>query len=194
MAGIMGCALTKGRQEPCKDSVGGLKAAYFINFGVQPTFDAGPEEVTDLQSDSLGAAITAYKYDLKAAGNNFDEDAQSNRDNGTTFWAQTVNLILKKMTAGDRKELKLLAYGRPHIVLHTNMGEAMIFGLYNGMEVTSAKATSGGVMADLYGYTLAMSGMEKLPAHFLMGATVDDPFAGLTTPPTIVVGADDEPG
>jgi hypothetical protein len=190
----MACALTKGRQEPCKDSVGGLKTAYFVNFGVQPTFDAGTEEVTDLQADSLGTAITAYKYDLKAPGNNFEEDAVSSRDNGTTFWQQTVNLILKKMTAGDRKELKLLAYGRPHIVLHTNMGDAFIYGLYNGMDVTSIKSTSGGAFGDLYGYTVAMTGMEKLPGHFLMGATVDDPFAGLVTAPTIVAGADDEPG
>lgn len=190
----MSCALTKGRQEPCKDSVGGIKAAYFIEFGVQPTFDAGTEEVTDLQADSLGTAITAFKYDLKGTGNNFEEAVQSSRDNGTTFWQQTVNLQLKKLTAADRKELKLIAYGRPHIVIHTYMGDAFIFGLYNGMEVTGGTAVSGNVMADLYGYTLVLSGMEKLPGHMLMGATVDDPFAGLVTAPTITVGASDEPG
>lgn len=190
----MACALTKGRQEPCKDSVGGIKAVYFVNFGVQPTFDAGTEEVTDLQADSLGTAITAYKYDIKAAGNTFEEAVQSNRDNGTTFWQQTLNLVLKKMTAADRKELKLLAYGRPHVVIHTNMGDALILGLYNGMEVTGGTAVTGGAMGDMYGYTLALTGMEKLPAHFLGSATVDDPFAGLTTAPTIVEGEDDEPG
>lgn len=190
----MACALTKGRQEPCKDSVGGIKAVYFVNFGVQPTFDAGTEEVTDLQADSLGTAITAYKYDLKADANTFIETVTSSRENGTTFWSQALSLTLKKLTAADRKELKLLAYGRPHVVIHTNMGDAFIAGLYNGVEVTGGTTVTGGAMGDLYGYTLALQGTEKLPAHMLMGSTTDDPFAGLVTTPTITEGASDEPG
>ena len=29
----MACDITLGRTEPCKDSVGGIKAVYFVDFG-----------------------------------------------------------------------------------------------------------------------------------------------------------------
>lgn len=186
------CALTKGRKEPCKDSVGGLRAVYFANFGIEPTFDTGTDEITDLQVDA--AAVTFYKYEVKGAGNNFEEAVQSSRDNGTTFWQQTLNMALKKLTAADRKQFKLLAYGRPHVVVHDQNGNAFVLGLYNGMDVTGGTTVTGAAMGDMSGYTLVMSGMEKYPAHMIMGSTFDDPFAGLTTTPTIVEGADDEPG
>jgi hypothetical protein len=41
-------------------------------------------------------------------------------------------------------------------------------------------------MGDLYGYSATFTGMEQLPAAFLSGSTTTNPFAGLTTQPTIV--------
>lgn len=178
------CVLTAGRKTQCKDSVGGIKAVYFINFGVEPTFDAGTEEITDLQVD--GAGITAYKYELEGAGNDFVETVQSNPDNGTTFWEQVVNVTLKKLLATTRKQLKLLAYGRPHIVIHDNNGNAIMVGLYNGCNVTGGTAVTGVALGDLSGHTLSLTGREKDPAFFISDSTLEDPFAGLTTAPTIV--------
>jgi hypothetical protein len=45
-------------------------------------------------------------------------------------------------------------------------------------------------MGDLSGYTLTMEGQEQLPANFIAGATVANPFAGLAgAVETIVVGS-----
>ena len=54
----MSCDISRGRLEPCKDSVGGLNAVYFINKGdVSPvTYDAADTDVID----SLGASVAAY--------------------------------------------------------------------------------------------------------------------------------------
>lgn len=186
------CALTKGRKEPCKDSQGGIKAVYFANFGIEPTFDVSTDEITDLQVDA--AAVEFFKYEVQGAGNNFEETVQSSRDNGTTFWQQVVNMQLKKLTAADRKELKLLAFGRPHIVVHDHNGNAFCCGLYYGMDVTGGSTVTGAAMGDLSGYTLSLQGMESSPAYMLQGATLDDPFAGLTTAPTVTAGDTDEPG
>jgi hypothetical protein len=35
-------------------------------------------------------------------------------------------------------------------------------------------------MGDLYGYSATMTGMEKLPAAFISGSTIANPFAALT--------------
>jgi len=81
-----------------------------------------------------------------------------------------------------------MAYGRPIVVAHTKQGDAFAFGLKNGMELTGGTIVSGGAMGDLYGYTLVMSGQEKTPANFIDGATEANPFAGMTTPPTVISG------
>ena len=59
---------------------------------------------------------------------------------------------------------------------------------YHGMDVTGGTIATGTNMADLSGFTLVLTGMEREPANFLSGATFDDPFAGLTTTPTVTVG------
>jgi len=59
----MSCLLTSGRTEPCKNSVGGLKAVYFIDYGTlgNVSFVSG----TSAEIDTVSGTPTAYKYDLK---------------------------------------------------------------------------------------------------------------------------------
>ena len=109
----MSCDLTKGRKEPCKDVVGGIKAVYFIDYGdTTVAYDVTNTDVVD----DLGT-VTAYKYEIKG-NSSFEQTITSSRENGTTFFEQTLNLTLKKLSLEDNKELKLLSYGRPHVVVH----------------------------------------------------------------------------
>ena len=77
----MACDITLGRLEPCKDSVGGLKAIYFINYDA--TF-YGLATFTNEEITALDAAVGTFKYDLKGA-NSFDEANENSRENGTSF-------------------------------------------------------------------------------------------------------------
>jgi hypothetical protein len=59
-----------------------------------------------------------------------------------------------------------------------------------GAEVTGGTIVTGAAMGDLSGYTLTMEAQEQLPANFISGATVANPFAGLASAnDTIVVGS-----
>lgn len=179
----MACDLSLGRKEPCKDSVGGIKAVYFVDFGdLTLSYDTTD---TDLVDD-LGA-VTAYKYELKG-NSSFEQAITSSRENGTTFFDQTVNITLKKLTKEDHKELKILSYGRPHIVVHDYNGNAFLMGAEHGCEVTGGTIVTGGAMGDLSGYTLTLNAQEQVPANFLEGATEADPFAGLTATVTVTEG------
>ena len=60
----MACDLTRGRKEPCKDVVGGLRAVYFVDFGDLGTVTQTDDEITDMTGDSSNN-LTAYKYELK---------------------------------------------------------------------------------------------------------------------------------
>lgn len=179
----MACDLTRGRKEPCKDVVGGIKAVYFIDFGdITIAYDTTDTDVID----DLGA-VTAYKYELKG-NSSFEQAITSSRENGTTFFEQTLNLTLKKLSKEDNKELKLLAFGRPHVVVEDYNGNAFVMGAEHGAEVTGGSISTGAAMGDLSGYTLTLAASELQPANFLEGATSADPFAGLTSTVTVTEG------
>jgi len=176
----MSCDLTAGRQVVCKDSVGGLQAVYFINYVSGSTFTRPNDgEITDGFT-----GLTAYKYELKGTSA-YTETVNSSRENGTTFFSQELTLNLKKLTNEMTTELKVLAYGRPQIVVHTNAGDALLVGQDRGADLTAGTIQTGGGLGDLYGYSITMSGEEELPAGFISGSTVDNPFAEVTAP-TIV--------
>lgn len=176
----MACVLTQGRQEVCKESVGGLSGVYFINFTTGSFTKNGAGQVTALPSGS-----TVYYYELK--GNSaYTETVNTSRDNGTTFFSQELTLNLKKLTNEMTTQLKLMAYGRPQIVVWTMNGDALLVGEREGADVTAGTIQTGGAMGDLYGYSVTFTGQEQLPAAFLSGSTTTSPFAGLSTQPTIV--------
>ena len=187
----MACTLTLGRKEPCKDVVGGLKNVYFVDFGNLGTVTETSDEITNMTGDSSNN-LTAYKYELKG-NSSFEQAITASRENGTTFFDQTLSLTLKKLSKEDHKEIKLLAYGRPHIVVEDYNGNCMMMGLKNGADVNGGSIVTGAAMGDLSGYTLTFSAQEVLPANFMeVDATQAtfpfSEFAGLTGTVTITEG------
>ena len=160
----MACALSLGRKEPCKDVVGGIRAVYFADFGDlgAVTYDVTDTEViTDFGDDP-----TFYQYVVKGTSS-FTQNVQSNRENGTTAFEQVLELTLHKLTKEDHKELAVLAFGRPHVLVEDYNGNVFVAGLEHGMEVTGGTIVTGGAMGDLSGYTLTLTGMERKPANFI---------------------------
>lgn len=180
--------LSLGRIEPCKDQVGGLNAVYFINTINLASVEYDTAD-TDVISQLATAATQAYKYDLKGTSN-FEQAINSSRDNGTTFFEQTLNLVLKKQDIDTHKEVKLLAWSKPIVIVEDNNGNAWVMGLEHGAEVTGGSIVTGSAFGDLTGYNITLTGQERVPANFLEGAVANDPFAGLAgTKPSIVLGS-----
>lgn len=176
------CNISLGRNEVCKESVGGLQGVYFINFTTGSATKNVSGEVTALPSGS-----TVYYYELKG-NSSYTETVNTSRDNGTTFFSQELTLNLKKLTNEMTTQLKVLAYGRPQIVVWTMNGEALLVGEKEGADMTAGTIQTGGALGDLYGYSANFTGLEKLPAAFLSGSTESSAFAGLSVQPTIVYG------
>lgn len=176
----MACDLTAGRQEVCKESVGGLQGVYFINYDSGSSFTKNASD--EITGDFSGE--TAYYYELKGTSA-YTETVNSSRENGTTFFSQELTLNLKKLTNEMTTQLKLMAYGRPRVVVHTNSGDALLVGELRGADVTAGSIQTGGGLGDLYGYSVTLTAEEPLPAAFISGSTVADPFAAITAP-TIV--------
>lgn len=160
----MACDLTLGRGIKCKDSVGGIDAIYFINDGDLGTITYNGTNTDSI--DTIDGTQHAFHYDVKNSGSTLVETMTSSRENGTTFVDQTLTLVFPNLTVADHKELKLLAWGNPKVIVRDNNGDYKLCGLEFGMDVETVAAQSGGAMGDLSGYTITLKGMEKTFANY----------------------------
>lgn len=176
----MACDITAGRNEVCKDSVGGLKNIYFINYGEAPysdiVFDTTDTDVIETINAAPGT-VDAFKYELQSDENTFEETITSSRENGTTFFEGVLNVSLKKLDLATHKQVKLLAFNRPHIVLEDRNGNFLYMGAEHGCDLTGGTIATGGAMGDKSGYMLTFTSRETIPTPF-MEATDE---AGLNT-------------
>lgn len=164
----MACDISLGRLKPCKDSVGGIKNIYFVNYDDFGTisYNVTDTDVIDSLDGGGTATPSAYKYDVHFSSS-FTQNIQSSTENGTTAFEQVLEVTLPRLTKEDHKEIKMLAWGHPHILIEDQNGNIFVAGLENGMEVTGGTIVTGMAMGDLSGYTLTFTGMEKVPANFL---------------------------
>ena len=189
----MPCFIANGRTEQCKDSISGIQALYLVNFG---DFDPDPStlggDVTydttvgfEDQITAIGGTINSlYKYELKG-NNGFNTTVNTSRENGTTFFTQTITCELKRQDPVFHKQFKILAYGRPHVIVRTNGNQFFIAGLYRGCDATSGSIESGVAYGDFNGYKLTFEAMEEKPANFLDCASEAD-LLTLLGAPTLV--------
>jgi len=173
----MACTLTTGRKLPCKTGFGGIKAVYFADYGTlgTVTYDA------DKTISAFSGSPAWFKFDVK--GNSSLEVAiNSSRENGTTFYAQTLNLTLTFLDNATKEELQLLAVSNPHLVVEDYMGNQLLCGVDNGVEVTGGTIVTGAAAGDLSGFTLTFEGQEDR-APFFVDAGVISASATQISPP-----------
>ena len=167
----MSCDIIGGRTEQCKDAVSGLHAIYLVNYGDldfpslnQYGTSDNTDQIVSVQSDGLTFSI--YKFELKG-NNSFEQTINSSRENGTTFFEQALTVQLKRQDVKSTKNIKLIAYGRPRIIVHARGDQFFLLGLDQGCDVTAGTISSGSALGDFNGYSLTFTGMEELPANFI---------------------------
>lgn len=167
----MACSVSNGRSLPCKSAVGGLKNIFF---GPYSTVTAGLNPSSG--SITLNQSESFFKYEIK--GNSSLETAiNSSRENGTTFYESTLNVTLTYLDVATQEQIKLLAHGRPQVVVEDYNGNYFLIGKDNGCEVTGGTIVSGAAMGDLSGFTLVLTAQETAPPFFC-----DEPDDDSVTP------------
>jgi len=170
----MACTLTTGRKVPCKSAFGGIKKVFFANFAADP----GTDGITGVTIDATTKIATIvngspapvwFEYDVKG-NSSLETTVTSSRENGTTFYTQTLNLTLTFLDAKTQAELQVLAVSRPYIVVSDYYGNNFLCGLENGMEATGGTVVTGAAAGDLSGFTLTFEGMEETAPYFVSAA------------------------
>jgi len=161
----MACALTTGRKVPCKSAFGGIKTVLFADFGTiaSVAVDSSTKEATITNGSP---APVWFEYDVKG-NSSLETTVTSSRENGTTFYTQTLALTLTYLDAKTQAELQVLAVGRPYIVVVDYYGNSFLCGFESGMECTGGTVVTGAAAGDLSGFTLSFEGMEETAPFFL---------------------------
>jgi len=164
----MACILTTGRKVPCKSAFGGIKKVLFADFGTIASIavDGTTKEATITNGTP---APSWFEYDVKG-NSSLETTVTSSRENGTTFYTQTLNLTLTYLDAKTQAELQILAVSRPYAVVVDYYGNSFLCGLENGMELTGGTVVTGAAAGDLSGFTLTFEGMEETAPYFLDAA------------------------
>jgi hypothetical protein len=166
----MSCDISRGKTSlACKNTISGIKAIYMANYD---DYSFTTESTASGHTlTGLGDLSVVYKYELKNAGNTFDQNINSNRDNGTTLFEQVLNFVLTKVTKEMEFQIKMMAWGRPQIFVEMNTGQVFLMGKDHGCEI-SGKSGVGGTLDSLNGYTLTATGTEQEPIFHLNDAMV----------------------
>jgi len=164
----MACVLTTGRTEPCRDSIGGLKSVFLLDF-LEDSFT-----ITGGEATAVNASISSgdvYKYELVADGNNFAQTNAVDPNTNNTTYDQVGTIVLKKQDLATTNQLDIVAKGRPVAVYHYRDGSYRIQGISDGTVVTGDSA-SGGAKSEFNGYNRTLTSTETSPAPFMDSSTI----------------------
>ena len=168
----MACTLTTGRKIPCKSAFGGIKKVLFADYGTIASIAV--DGTTKEASITDGSpAPSWFEYDVKG-NSSLETTVTSSRENGTTFYTQTLNLTLTYLDAKTQAELQTLAVSRPYIVVVDYYGNNFLCGFENGMECVGGTVVTGAAAGDLSGFTLSFEGLEETAPYFLDAAVSAD--------------------
>jgi len=156
----MSCTLTRGRTEPCKDNIGGIKYVYlfpFIEYSYSQITGVRGVEILTFPETSI------YKYEV--TNGNFSESI-INDDNGIKY-DQTLTFTLFKQDLDTTNELNVLKSIDLRYIVQYNNGNLKMGGVYNGARLENYTIESGGSKSSLNGYNLTIGGSEEYSAPFL---------------------------
>lgn len=162
----MACELSTGFTLDCKDGIGGIKKIILCDTVTSLSLDAN-EIVTTIVGPSAG---DLYTYELPTQTGSFEETINFNRDNGTVFYTQTVNVMLHKLSSAKRLELQTVAQARPIIFVNDSNDNWWAVGYEYGADLSTSTAGTGTALGDANGYTLAFVHEAPKRAYKLSGA------------------------
>ena len=158
----MSCILNNGYSLSCRDSIGGIQAAYIGNF------ETG--QIYTLDNDSnivglTGSFATYHTFEQEMESAEFNQEGQYSTENGTVFFDQQLTLMFHKNDADLRNLLLVLSQANLSVIVKDQRGEYWLMGYQNGVRAISGSQNAGKAFGDMNGVTITLQGKEPEPAH-----------------------------
>jgi hypothetical protein len=164
----MACELSTGFTLDCKDGIGGIKQIVLVDKTEVTSFTLDANEIVTLINGPASGDL--YTYELPTQTGSFEETINFNRDNGTVFYTQTVNVMLQKLSSAKRLELQNVATARVIVFVQDTNDNWWAVGYEYGADLSTGTAGTGTVLGDMNGYTLAFTHEAAKRAYLLSGS------------------------
>lgn len=164
----MACELSTGFTLDCKDGIGGIKQIVLVDKANVDSFSFDASEVVTLIVGP--SACELFTYELPTQTGSFEETINFNRDAGTIFYTQTVNVMLNKLSSAKRLELQNVATARVIVFVQDTNNNWWAVGYEYGADLSTGTAATGTALGDMNGYTLAFVHETPKRAYKLSGA------------------------
>ena len=171
----MACALTQNYTLGCRDTAGGIKTLYLIEFDNVSGITESAGTASAISKANNGRF---WRYDLTLNTGEWNEEYNDSRENGTSFHKQNLDFVLNKMQASWSQEIKLLAQNRIIAVVADFGSKYWLLGQENGLMREGGKGGSGKAKGDRNGYELKFTSEQVNPALEVTSGII----AGLITP------------
>jgi hypothetical protein len=153
-------AITKG----CDNNAGGLTKFYIApaEFVTGTTISADTVTAFAMSGSST---FTEFEFNKNVA--NYEEVGTISLENGSTYFAQTVNLTIPRREAAKRAAIQLIAAGQRDLKIIVKDGNGLYWylGAENSANLTATGGGSGTVKGDGSQYTLTFLAEEPVQAY-----------------------------
>jgi hypothetical protein len=152
----MSGSVNKGRLEPCKNTLSGVKNVYFWKWQ-----SYNLSQITGVRGVSLTAypSTTVFKYPAVSDANTYDENL--GEDNA---YDQTLSVTLKKIDLEYNQELSNYQNIILGVIVEDYNGLFRLMGAFNGVELADLNVGIGSGRADFNGYKLTLEAQERFKA------------------------------
>jgi hypothetical protein len=154
----MPCAIVSGYTIDCRESVGGIDAVFFAEFG----------NVTIADASGIVTGITKlvgkkfYKFEIPTKSSAVaSSNPMGSIENGTLFFEQTLDFPINKRDATTRNIITTLSKNKVVAVTLDKDGTYRMYGKQFGMYLGGSTGTSGAAAGDAQGYVLKFEATEK---------------------------------
>jgi hypothetical protein len=155
----MACAITSGYAIDCRDSVGGIDAVYFAEFGNITSIADSSGTVTGI-TKATGKRFYKFEVPTKSTAT-ATSNPQPSTENGTLFFEQSVVLPINKRDATTRNIVTTLAKNKLIAVTKDKDGTYRMYGKEYGLYLDPSTGGTGAAAGDPNGYALTFTGVEK---------------------------------
>lgn len=161
------CELSSGFTLDCKDGIGGIKQIVLLDQNLVTGITLDAAEIITAIAGPIDADL--YTYELPTQTGSFEETINFNRDAGTIFYTQTVNVMLNKLSAAKRLELQAVAQTRVIVFVNDTNNNWWAVGYEYGADISTGTAATGTALGDMNGYTIAFTHEAAKRAYKLSG-------------------------
>jgi hypothetical protein len=155
----MACSITMtGIAAECKDSIGGIKAAYIAEHADLTSLTETSNVITAI---TMATGKTFKPFVFRKETGNFTSTINSDDAAGTTFVQSEIVLQFTKQETAKRLEIAALMVGNCAVIIEDGNGKYWFFGEDFPVVLTAGSAASGTAMGDFNGYNITLTDKSK---------------------------------